>query len=509
LKRIYLPLPDSITGAKTTDKDGRFKLTGAGAERIVFLAVQGKGIAQATPWVLTRAGLDPKPYNEATLAQMTGEFRRKGDVPVLYGPEATVVVETGRVVEGVVKDIATGKPLAGVWVSVIFGFGDGVYAVTDKDGKYKLKGLPQQKSYQVYASPPNSSTYLRRSGSAEATPGTAPTRIDIELAKGIVVSGRVIDRQTGKGLSAGVRFAPLPGNKYFEKPGFDGYRSDRTMTGTDRDGRFRVVTIPGKSLLMVQVHATENIDGEEVSPYLTARPDLDYKDLFKYDKDDDSWIFSSASGIEFLMIEHVARVVDLKEDSGEVKIEVPVERGKTAKVVLQDADGKPLEGAVASGVTAWPSAHRFKTASALTVYALDPARPRRVMFLHPEKKLGGSVTLRGDEKEEVIVKLGPLGALTGRLQEVDGTPISGAVVSVSCPDRVGSELYRNLERDAPVVKTDKDGRFSLPGIVPGVKVYLQTHLGRTYYVGEPKIGLLEVEPGKTFDLGERKMKPQN
>ena len=107
-----------------------------------------------------------------------------------------------------------------------------------------------------------------------------------------MVSGRVIDRETGKGVQAGIRFAPLPENKHFGKPGFDGYRTDRTMQGTDREGRFRVVTIPGKSLLMVRVYAREKVDGEELSTYQTARPDPDYQDLFKDDKDYDTWHFS-------------------------------------------------------------------------------------------------------------------------------------------------------------------------------------------------------------------------
>ena len=337
---------------------------------------------KSTSQVLTRAGLDPKPYNEAAFGQDPPELRIKGQLPILSGPQATFVVEVGKVVEGVVKDLATGKPLAGIPVNAMFGFGDGAGAVTDAEGKYRIKGLPQDKSYRVYALPLAGSTYLRRSASADATPGSAPVRLDIELAKGVVVSGRVIDRATGKGVQAGIRFAPLTENKHFGKPGFDGYRTDRTMETTDRDGRFRVVTIPGKSLLLVQVHGREKVDGQEVSPYQTARPDPDYKDLFKYEKDDDTWIFTSAGGIEFLSIENVVKVVDLKEDGAEFKIDLPVERGKTAQVLVQDPEGKPLVGVVAAGLTAqWPITSRLKaTDRPVTVYALDPAHPRRWCF---------------------------------------------------------------------------------------------------------------------------------
>jgi RNA polymerase sigma factor (sigma-70 family) len=145
-KRLYLTL-DDIVGKAVTDAKGQFTLGGAGVERIVQVAVQGRGVAQSTPYVLTRKGLDAKPYNEAALASYPAEFRIKGQQPILYGPEASMVVEAGRTVEGVVKDAATSKPIAAVRVGAIFGFGDGAQGVTAADGRYRLEGLPQEKRY--------------------------------------------------------------------------------------------------------------------------------------------------------------------------------------------------------------------------------------------------------------------------------------------------------------------------------------------------------------------------
>src|SRR5205823_1064583 len=108
-KRLYLPL-DAILGPTTTDTNGHFKVTGVGAERIVHLTIQGKGVAKAKSEVLTRAGLDAKAFNEAAFASVPPELRIKGQLPTLSGPQATLVVEVGKVIEGVVKDLATGKP---------------------------------------------------------------------------------------------------------------------------------------------------------------------------------------------------------------------------------------------------------------------------------------------------------------------------------------------------------------------------------------------------------------
>src|SRR5260370_37160146 len=97
-------------------------------------------------------------------------------------------VETGRAVEGQVRALTTGKPLAGFRVSAHFGFGDGVQAVTDADGRYRLEGLPQDKSYQGFAPPGNDSPDLRRSAPAEAPPATAPVRPDAARPRATAVA---------------------------------------------------------------------------------------------------------------------------------------------------------------------------------------------------------------------------------------------------------------------------------------------------------------------------------
>ncbi len=502
MRAAFLPA-EFGTSSTVSDKDGRFRLSGAGKERVVLLQIQGDGVAQAMPYVITRPGFDPKPYNEAAAAQVSPGLPGRNNQPVLYGPDFTFVVVTGRIVEGVIKEAGSGKPIAGASLMVGTGYGEGILALSDRDGKYQLKGVPPGKQYQVFVNPPQNSGYLRRSVSVEAKPGNESVQLDAELVKGVVVTGRVIDRETGKGIQSGIRFAPLPKNEYFLKPGYDGYRGDRTMITTDSQGRFRTTTIPGQSLLMVQAHAHDHLDGVDLSPYKTAVPDPDHKDLFQ--KNDDSWMFNSAGGLEFLSLENVVKVVDLKVE-GENKVEVFVERGKTTSLVLQDEQGKPLEGVVASGMAqTWPITLKL-TGSRATVVALDPATPRRVVFLHPEQKLGGSVTVRGDEKEPVVVRLRPLGTITGRFVDLDGNPLAGAVITPWSGDGAISELYRFLERGLPDTKTDKDGRFSLGYVIPGIDIGVQTRKGDAYYGGEPKIGEHKVEPGKTLDLGERKLK---
>jgi RNA polymerase sigma factor (sigma-70 family) len=501
-KRLYVPL-DGITGTVVTDRDGRFTLHGAGAERIVHVTFSGGGVARSTPYVITRPGFDPKPYNDV-FHRKEHEDLRLNRFLGLYAPSLTFVVEPGKTVEGIVKDAATGKPLAGCRLSALVGFGKQAVAVSGADGSYRLEGLPKSaRGYGVYVSPPAGTAYLRRTANAGDTAGYTPVKLDVGLAQGVVVTGRVADRKTGKGLQAGIRFAPLPDNTYFgSRPGFDNYRYDGTTESTGKDGRFRLITIPGKALVMAQVHEGEKFHGEYVSPYRRAVPDPDHKGLFHYDRDNDTWVVTTAAGLEFTSTENVVKVIDVRP-GGETTVELLVDRGVTGRVTVQDADGKPLAGAWLAGLTdGWPITHRLPEPTE-TVFALDPARPRQLVVYHPEKQLGGTAVIRGDEKEPAVVKLGPVGTVTGRLREADGTPLAGAEVSVNARTRVARKLYRFARPSGKPAVTDPDGRFTLTGVVPGVSFSVQVRKGEQYFRSKPNPGPLKLKPGESRDLGNR------
>src|SRR5262249_30608106 len=211
-KRLYAPL-DGLAGAATTDKDGRFTLRGCGAERIVDVTFSGGGVARSAPHVITRPGFDPKPYNDALLKKENDDLRVLNRFLGVYPPTLTYVAERGKTVEGVVKDAASGRALAGCAMFAPTGYSDGVVVVSDAEGRYRIGGLPKDaKGYRVSAGPPRGSTYLSRTAHAADTGGFSPVKLDVELVKGAVVTGRVVDRQTGKGLVADIRFAPLPDN---------------------------------------------------------------------------------------------------------------------------------------------------------------------------------------------------------------------------------------------------------------------------------------------------------
>src|SRR5262249_11200862 len=138
-----------------------------------------------------------------------------------------------------------------------------------------------------------------------------------------------------------------------------------------------------------------------------------------------------------------------------------------------------------------------------TVYALNPEKPRTLALFHPDKKLGGTVTIRGNEKEPVVARLGPTGTVAGRLLEADANPLAGAEVSINAQGVVASELYRFAAPTGKPVLTAKDGRFTLSRVVPGVSFYLQIRKGEQFFGGKPKLGLRKLKPAESLDLGDR------
>jgi hypothetical protein len=308
-------------------------------------------------------------------------------------------------------------------------------------------------------------------------------------------------------VRGGLRFVPLPDNKYFGKKGYNSYRHDRMMTSTDAEGRFRLATIPGSGVLMAQVFGREKtIGGLAVNPFKKAT--LDAADRKRVPVGEDGSFTAANGSIDFLGTENACKVLDPAADAGAVSCDLFVERGRTLRVNIQGPDGKPLAGATVSGMTAsWPITFPL-TESSCTVYALDPEKPRQVLFLHPGRKLAGQLTVRGDEKQPPTVRLAPTGTVIARVLDADGQAIAGAEIRLAFPSEAAQELYRHLNQQQEPPRTDDKGCFRLEGMVPDLTFHLQIFKGRTFLVGTPRVGPRRVGAGQTLDLGDIRTRPQ-
>jgi protocatechuate 3,4-dioxygenase beta subunit len=507
VERMFLPL-GKVLAPVTTDKDGRFRLVGAGAERLVILRVHGAEVSKESLYVINRADFDAAAVNKAVLDRIPAELRHPGQPPLLYGPKLTYVVPASRPIAGTVRETGSGKPVAGYRIHIGIGYGDGLVAVSDKDGRYHFRGVPKRKQYLLNADPPAKTAWLMSGARIDDTEGVQPLTVDFTVARGILLTGRVVDKTTGKGVRGGIRYVPLPGNKFAKLPGYDSYQYERLMRTVDTEGRFKFPVTPGPGVVMVQVFGgSEKANGgQAINPYKQA--EFDAQDRQSVQINEKEGYFTSVNNsIEFLSTEQAVKVIDLAADAGTAECNLFLERGETMKVQIEDTDGKPLKGTTVAGVTAaWPNTVPIKDAT-VTVFALDPKMPRRVLFYHGERKLAGSLVVRGDEKEPPVARLTATGSVAGRVLDRDGQPIAGADVQLSSPERDASELYRQLDQKRKPIRTDKDGRFRIEGIVPEVKFQLNIYQGRTFLVGEPRIGARQVKSGATLDLGDVRTKP--
>jgi hypothetical protein len=200
--------------------------------------------------------------------------------------------------------------------------------------------------------------------------------------------------------------------------------------------------------------------------------------------------------------------------------DIKLDSGRTVAGSVVGPDGKPLAGAHATGLSPifeFASFEQRKLATAgFKVGGLAPGRPRAVLFIHQEKKLARLHRLKGDEKGPVTVRLEPLAALTGRLLDADGKPAAG--LKVTALMSVQREDYKDLPVDLlydypswskltnAEATTDKDGRFRVGGLVPGLKYLINVQDGSEILPAYTR-EVPSLEAGKAADLGDLKARP--
>src|SRR5439155_8758765 len=156
----------------------------------------------------------------------------------------------------------------------------------------------------------------------------------------VVISGRVIDPETGTGVQAALNFVPLPGNAYYGKPGYESYhrpREYRITTGAD--GRYRLPILPGLGVLMCQARGTVTPDGQLFSPCLLASfEDEDRKRVQEATKGFARYFAAADYGNEILAIVNIVKVLDLAPDAAQKIIDLRLRRGKTAIVSIEEPE---------------------------------------------------------------------------------------------------------------------------------------------------------------------------
>lgn len=447
--------PASVAAPVITDKEGRFRLAGLGIgrDRALILDVSGPGIERRLIWVVT---LHPSPKE---LANVVG----------LYGPSFEHQVGPAKPAVGTVSDRATGKPLAGIRVvgSVPrMGYAQGleVDAITDKDGHYRLDGLPKADNYLVTVDSLPGLSYLPQEKTLADTEGLKPLQANFALDHGTLIEGRFLDKQTGKPIQGEVMYFPLPGNKQFSE-------LVRTHMGlairhshrTGADGSFKLLVFPGPGA----VCASGDIDTYLLASVEEKDAKAGIGDQITFSWEDENFGMMEVRG-------HAYKVIQPGVSPESLKLDLSLERGRTITGTCT-ADGKPVAGVRAVEFSRYGAYDlpikvtlMEKSTGMFTAVGLDPRRQNLMIFYQEKEGLVGAVEPKGDEKDPVEVRLSRWATASGRILGPDGKPVVGETVQVYCRDVSRQDLRELLS--GPLAKpiiTDKDGRFRVEGLVPG------------------------------------------
>jgi hypothetical protein len=431
--------------AVRTDKEGKFEITGVGTERLAGLTITGNGIADTRIGVMNRARFDPKPFNEDPDDRERMRFSFMKMSRPLFGPEPVVIVEQEKIIRGRVTD-QLGRPRSGV--RVVFSRPnrrdlnpDYNTAFTDSDGKYVIHGARKHKGYMVECPPDPKAGLLQCQAFAEDTVGYEPITLDLKCAQGVVVTGTIKDKVTGAPIISVFTVVVLAKNPFvkdyppFTRSAYGNFEEHFT----DKNGRFRLVTIPGPVLLMARPTKSEFRQA-----YKPVKADPKYPDYFHtrigfalgYYGLDNSYGIVQGSW---------CKVIDAKKGDTKIQVNVELEPATSMTVRVVDAAGKPVKGVHATGITHvnYETAHPFADSDVLTLYNVEPGHERFVAAVQPKRKLVGTRRVKASDKDPVV-KLGPGGVLSGRVVDADGKPIAGVTVDLHYTRREVSEAAQAL-----------------------------------------------------------------
>ncbi len=491
LRSVYLAADSEVISPVKTDEAGRFRITGVGKERIVVLRVEGPTIERQSLYVLTRPGVNIKELLKAAPDRI-GRLVR---LPLIYGPTFEHVTGPTKPIIGVVRDRATGKPVADVAMngSVREAWWENyVRAKTDKDGRYRLIGLPKARSYHVsaFALP---SDYIQAGKDVGDSEALTPITLDFELVRGVRVRGRITDKATGKAVPAALWYIPLADNKHFAAlPAKDAGLFAGLGHRNEKDGSYSLLALPGPGFIKVRAEVEDN-------PYTQVALDPPDRSKAHFDAPGLGTYFLCAGGFQMPLSGHNAyRILNPTSDAKSVTCDFTFDRGRTLAGVVVDPDGKPLSGVRVFGLTALGGAKTLADSS-FKASALNPAEPRLLVFVHKERRLVGHVLLHADAKKPLTVRLQPAAVLTGRLLDPDGKPLAGVTVSASYRVNEARWSAEDVAGKQPIL-TDAKGRFRIEGMFAGLTFSLNLRKGDFLDIDE-KYGKLTLS-ARSKDLGD-------
>ena len=517
---VVSDLTDRTVPPVTTDADGRFTMTGLGQDRLARVFVIGPGIEAGEFYIRARPGETIKlSHNDH------GESNKW--IKNYYPAEFTHVAGPSQPVTGIVKDLKTGQPLAGLLVRAertttndLGGNSSYIRTTTDAQGKFTLNGFPLGAGNEFVVLPPKGSRYLPAGVSLKTTLSSEPLVKDVALTEGVLVRGKAIDARTGQPVAGYVEYFAFTDNPALEQTKNFRIVDQRLRHMTGADGQFEIPALPGPGIVTFWATETESyLRGAGRESIKGKRADIGGA----------SYDFSTAP--YYVIADNYTSLTQIEPapDAKTIDIALSVTPTQSFQTRVVAADGRAPTECFLYGERAPASWYR-SPGSSFTVRGYLPDYGRRLMAFEPSTDLIGRLDVTGEPPKDAVITLGPATRFIGRLVDESGAPlpetrIEGGWRSARDPDaammndrhwRGGFDLERGefVPMKGRSVITDENGRFELRGIMPGLKYSAQAmgtkKFGNESYLTSLGVVLDDVvaKPGPVNDLGDVVLKPE-
>jgi beta-lactamase regulating signal transducer with metallopeptidase domain len=482
--------PDNVRGIATpleaieqstpivSDADGNFTLTGLGGERRATLSFFNEKFSADNVFIVTRKG-------EAVHVSL-GSSSRDGNMTYFASP-FNVMMSPARTVTGTVTDAETHKPIAGASVTTAYSRVH-LHTVTGADGKFQLAGLGREK-VEIEVRTPDE-PYLPAFFDVENPVGFAPVVSNVELTRGVWITGKVADQQTGQPVLAMVDYLPLAGNRIAEKiPLFHlGYAQPPCNAEVQPDGTFRVIAISGPGVVAARTSLANYALGQGFDKLTSRGPRGAARTLLPGAVDRRSYT--------------AVREIDAAPSAVTENVDFALDGGTAIHVTCLDPDGKPASDIRVLGNSA---VLMSGTMTAVTDGHFDVVgmgkNEKRILYATDDKHHWSKlsvISLADAADGKLTLKLEPCGVITGRTLNPQGDPIRGGRIRV---DTYIPELKPGNRLEFVSTQSEADGRFTLyvPASTPlTMGASSSPYGGRFKFLPDP----ITVASGKTRDLGD-------
>ncbi|MHC5539663.1 hypothetical protein ACYOEI_15705, partial [Singulisphaera rosea] len=359
---------------------------------------------------------------------------------------------------------------------------------TDREGHYRLTGLPIGREVQLSAVVEDDRPYIPGYRSVSLRPGETTKDVSFDLQRGLWIRGRVIDRTNEQPVDGQVSYFAFEDNPQARKDDFPEVL--KRMVSTSRDGSFRIVGLPGRGIIAFRASHWDYCES------LGA-------DAIRGERKHDAFLTYPPC---HSALYHSLAEINPTESAESQTRNLVVDPGRTVTVKFVDSNETPISGVVVleRGLRLGNGLQASKT-SEYKVRSLAPGENRTMTFWQNQQHLIAQLTVRDHQASPITLRLQPWGVVTGRLVNTPGENGGGgiSVRGMDSPRFEGDKVIGTSQGESSFL-TDERGQFRIEGLVPGIQYDLQAlgKLGTPTFLAKE----LSVASGETRDLGDLRSK---